>query len=259
MSTSGTVERLYVYPVKGLSPQPLRRVSLTRCRGFPHDRVFALARPDGQYRPGMQSGLSKREFYALVSDARLAGFDTHVEMDTGVLTVSVAGHDVLTVELHTTHGQNQLQAFFARVLDLPGGQSPVYAHEKGRRFTDTAVGGDDYMEWISVINLASVRDLAIRTGVEFDHLRFRANIFIDGLPPWSELDLVGTDFSIGEIPFKGMHDTPRCAATEVNPVTGQRDLPVVRMLTQTYNHHVMGIYVQAQADGLLTVGGEVIV
>ncbi|WP_434444052.1 MOSC domain-containing protein [Lentzea sp. E54] len=255
----GSVRELLVYPVKGLSAQPLDRVTLRPGHGIPDDRVFALARPDGEYRPGTRAGLPKKEFFALVSDHRLAGLGTHLDVRTEVLTARVAGHDVLKADLRTENGVADAVRFFARVLDLPPGVAPVLAREPGRRFTDANALGDGAMHWLSVINLASVRDLESRTGTTVDPLRFRANVLVDGLPPWSELDLVGQEFELGGVRVRGVRQTRRCAATEVDPATGWRDLPVVTMIRRTYGHQVMGIHVEVLTAGVVEKGGEVVV
>lgn len=167
----GWVEELFVYPVKGLSAQSLERAVLRPGKGIPDDRRFAFARPDGKYRPGTRAGLSKQEFFALVSDHRLAGLDTHLDTDTDVLTARVAGHDVLKADLSTEEGRDNTLRFFSRVLDLPTGVTPLLAREPGRRFTDAAAAGDGPMGWISLVNLASVRDLESRTGTVVDAMR----------------------------------------------------------------------------------------
>lgn len=90
------------------------------------------------------------------------------------------------------------------------------------------------MNAVSVINLESVRDLERRIGREINPLRFRANVYVyvEGLPPFSELELVnepftsGADVRLGDIPATAVLNTRRCAATEVNPETARRDLPL---------------------------------
>lgn len=248
------VDGLFVHPVKGMTPQPLDRVTLTAGRGVPHDRTIALARPGGAYAPGMRHGISKREFYVLVAEERLAALTTHLDPATGEYTVDVRGHRVLTADLGTADGVAQLREFYARVLDLPPGTEPVVARDPGRRYTDTAHASDEAMEWISVLNLASVRDLAQRTGTQVDPHRFRANVHLDGLDAWAELDLVGQEFSLGGVRVRGTSPTVRCAATEVDPATGRRDLPVPQLLSRTYGHDVMGFYVEVVDGGDLAVG-----
>jgi uncharacterized protein YcbX len=251
---SAHVESLWVYPVKGLSPQRLDAVALRTGEGFPHDRVIALARPGGAYRPGLRAAVSKREFFVLVAEERLAGLETHLEPTTGRFTVRVRDHVVLDVDLGTEEGVEAALALFARVLDLPPGVRPVHAVEPGRRFTDVAVASDALMNAVSFLNLASVRDLAERTGTVVDPLRFRANVHLDGLPAFAEAGLVGREFTVAGVRFRGVQPTARCAATEVEPGTGRRDLPVPQMLVRTYGHDLMGFYAVVVEGGELRPG-----
>ncbi|MDX3658944.1 MOSC domain-containing protein [Streptomyces sp. ID05-26A] len=259
VTNGGRVRELFVHPVKGLSAQPLDQVTLRPGEGLPHDRVLALARPDGRYHHGTRAGLSKQEFFALVSDHRLSGVDTHFDAETDVLVARVAGNEVLKADLSTDEGVAATMRFFARVLDLPAGVVPLLAREPGRRFTDATVAGDGPMNWVSVINLASVRDLESRTGATVDPVRFRANVLVDGLPAWSEVDLIGTEFDLDGVRVRAVRQTRRCAATEVGPGTGRRDLPVVRLLQQAYGHQFMGIYLEVLTAGVVRRGGEVVV
>jgi uncharacterized protein YcbX len=115
------------------------------------------------------------------------------------------------------------------------------------------------MNWISLLNLASVRDLARRAGIDrIDPRRFRANELLDGLPPWSELDLVDREFTVGGVRLRGVLRTVRCAAVEVDPGTGRRDLPVLRLLKRHRGDEVMGLYAEVLSGGVLEVGGEVV-
>jgi uncharacterized protein YcbX len=255
----GRVKGLFVHPVKGLSAQPLDRVALRPGKGIANDRMFAFARPEGRYRPGTREGLPKQEFFALVSDHRLAGLDTHLDAETEVLTARVAGHDVLKADLNTAQGRDDAVRFFTRVLDLPAGVMPLLAREPGRRFTDAAAAGDGPMDWISLVNLASVRDLESRTGAVVDPLRFRANVLVDGLPAWFESDAIGQEFGLGGVRVRAVRRTKRCVATEVDPETGRRDLPVVTMLDRTYGHRFMGIYLEVRTAGVVEKDSEFVI
>lgn len=252
------VAALYRYPIKGMSEQPLTEVALQKGQGFPFDREIALARPYGKYRPGMDHGISKSEFYVLVSEARLAGIRTSVDPETDQLSVYIREHCVLEANLSTDHGRAAVLDFYGRVLDLPEDVEPVFARDAGRKFTDTAPNSDRQMNFISLINLATVRDFAQRVGRDIDPLRFRANIYIDGMPPWQEFTLLGREFQLGDVQLRGTKPTGRCAATEVEPGTGHRDIPVPQLLTKTYGHDFMGIYVETLTEGMLRAGAELI-
>ncbi len=89
------------------------------------------------------------------------------------------------------------------------------------RFTDSPTG------YVSLINRASVQMLEDDLGVPVDPLRFRGNLLVDGLAPFAELDMVG---QVIEAPsglrLKVTKRTVRCAATNVDPSTGLRDLDI---------------------------------
>ena len=50
----------------------------------------------------------------------------------------------------------------------------------------------------------------------------------------------------------------RCAATEVDPDTGIRDLPIPQTLLQAFGHNDCGIYGEVIAGGPIAVGDYVI-
>ncbi|MDI2130853.1 MOSC domain-containing protein [Yinghuangia seranimata] len=251
---TGRISSLYVYPIKGLSPQPLPSVTLTEGHGFPHDRVLAFARPEGRYRPGITEPLPKAQFFMLAKDARLAGLRTDFDPDTGILRVRVREHLVLTCDMGDPSGVDAATAFFGRVLDRPHHGLPVLARGEGRRYTDVSVVSDAMMNAVSLINLASVRDLQERVGAPVDPLRFRANVYFDGMPAFSELDLVGKEFTVGGLRMRAVLNTRRCAATEVNPATASRDLSVPRLLVREYGHDQMGVYAEVLSGGTLRPG-----
>jgi uncharacterized protein YcbX len=280
------IAHLYRYPIKGLSPQPLNTVALRAGGGFPFDRMFALARPDGLYNETQFVPLPKRQYFMLMKDERLAGLETHLDVDCLVLTVRVSGHEVLNADLGTDEGVLQLREFYARVLDLPAGSLPVFAHQEGYNFSDSAKASRQLMNSLSFINLASVRDLERRIGRTVDPLRFRANVYLDGLEPWEErrwmdaesLDgaassngtqlpngtqfsngaqlSIGAQFSIGDVRFRVLEETTRCAATEVDPQTARRDIPLPRLLVENFGDDIIGFFAEIVTDGELSVGDE---
>lgn len=260
---SGVITDLFVYPIKGLSGQPLREVELEPGCGFPGDRAFALARPDGQYVPGQRQALPKEQFFMLAKNERLAGLRTRLAPGASQATVSVREHEVLSTDLKTSGGTAAFEQLFARVLDLPEGQRPLLAHDPPHRFTDVSVVSEKLMNAVSVINLESVRDLERRSGQQIDPRRFRANVYVDGLPPFSELTLVtepfqrGAEVRLGDISATAVLNTRRCAATEVNPATARRDLPLPRLLMEHYGHTEIGVYVSLTSGGLLRPGDRV--
>ncbi len=78
---------------------------------------------------------------------------------------------------------------------------------------------------ISIINLASVAALEEAAGAPVHPLRFRGNLHIEGWPAWHEFDLLNAVIAVGpSARLKVVKRIVRCAATEVDPDTGIRDL-----------------------------------
>ena len=67
------------------------------------------------------------------------------------------------------------------------------------------------------------------------------------------MDWIGKEFELGTAIVRGMKRTQRCAATNVNPKTAQRDLNVPKMLFENYNHSDLGIYLEVVKDGQIAV------
>jgi uncharacterized protein YcbX len=68
----------------------------------------------------------------------------------------------------------------------------------------------------------------------------RANVYVAGWPVWSELDLLGKVLAVG--PFtrlKVVKRIVRCAATNVDPQSGIRDLNVPLTLLRTYGKAIV--------------------
>jgi MOSC domain-containing protein len=48
----------------------------------------------------------------------------------------------------------------------------------------------------------------------------------------------------------------RCAATQVNPLTAERDLDIPAALQQHFGHNLMGIYAEVVGGGAIATGDE---
>jgi uncharacterized protein YcbX len=107
---------------------------------------------------------------------------------------------------------------------------------------------------LSVINLASVRELESHIGTPLHPLRFRANVYISGAPPWAEFEWIGQELRIGDATVRIPARIPRCAATAANPESGERDVNVVQALRQRYGHYDMGVYAEVVGEGRVAVG-----
>jgi len=239
------VAGLHRYPVKGLSPEALASVKLTQGQYFPGDRLFAIENGTSGFDPVAPTHQPKIKFLMLMRHESLARLTTHYHDDSRFLSIEEGGREVARGDLATKEGRLAIEAFFRRYM--PGelrGPPKVLSAPEGFRFTDSRSG------YVSLINLASVADLEDRIGAAVDPLRFRGNIHLAGLPPWAEFDLVGKSLvAPSGARLKVTKRIERCAATNVDPATGFRDLQIPRTLMNCYQHVDCGVYAEVEGSG----------
>ncbi|MBK1670232.1 MOSC domain-containing protein [Rhodovibrio sodomensis] len=253
MSTTGKIARLCRYPVKGLSADPLDRVTLEAGRQIPHDRRFAIARPTTPIDTADPQWMKKTHFHSLMRDERLAQLEARYDAETTRLTLHRKGRQVTQAVLSDPMGRMMLGQFFAAFLSAEAGGTPKVVDAGAR------VLSDQPEPVISIINLASLRDLERVVGRTVDPRRFRANLYLEGLPPWVERAWPGQRLRAGDAVLAVREEIDRCAATEVNPDTGERDMKVVKALQRGFGDINCGVFATVETGGEIAVGDTVTV
>jgi uncharacterized protein YcbX len=151
-------------------------------------------------------------------------------------------------------GRRRVAEFLADFLgDVDGplrlAEAPGHAFADARRKPNATTD-----KYVSLINRASIAALEADMGVAVDPLRFRANVYFEGTPAWSELDWIGSEIALGAARLRVVSPITRCAATQVNPVTAERDLDIVAALKRAFGHTYMGIYAEVVTAGEIAVG-----
>lgn len=246
-----TVTALYRYAVKGLSPEARDRVTLEPGGTMPFDRAYAIENGPGRFDPDDPRHLPKITFLMLMRDERLATLVTTFDDATETLTVSRAGKQVARGQLTTPLGRKMIEQFFAAYMQAELRGPPKVVSAPGHSFSDVAI------KCLHVVNLASVRDLERVVGRPVDPLRFRANVYVDGIEPWAELGWVGRELTLGSVRTSIVDRTVRCDATNVDPQTGARDMGLPTLIRRTWEHGDLGIYAKIIGGGELAVGDMV--
>jgi uncharacterized protein YcbX len=239
------IAALYRYPVKGLSPERLAAAKLERGRYFPGDRLFAIENGPAGFDPEQPAHQPKIKFLMLMRNECLARLTTRYHDDSSFLVIEEGGHTVARGDLSTREGRLAIETFFRRFMphELRGPPKVLCAPD-GFRFTDSRSG------YVSLINLASVAELENQVDAPVDPLRFRGNIHLDGLAPWAEFDLVGKVLTTSSgVRLKVTKRIERCAATNVDPATGMRDLEIPKSLMMAYGHFDCGVYAEILTGG----------
>jgi uncharacterized protein YcbX len=235
--------------VKGFTPEPLPFVDLEPEVGFPFDRLWAVENGPSGFDAAAPAFIPKQMFTVLASLPDVAKVRTRLHDATGTLEAQAPGAAPFLGRLDEPAGRAAFAAWLAEVLGeaAPGPLKVVRAPGEWR-FTDNP------RAQVSIINLASVADLARRMGVALDPLRFRANLYVEGWPAWAENDWVGRRLMLGWATAEVFKPIVRCIATHVDPKTGVRDADVTRGLFENYGHVLCGIYVRMATAGRISLG-----
>jgi len=243
---------LYRYPVKGLTPEPLERTSLVAGETLPCDRAWAIQNGPGRFDPSQPRHLPKINFLMLMRDERLATLRSNFEEATETLTILRDGKQVVRGKLTTPLGRQLIEQFVAAYMKAELRGPPKIVHAEGHSFSDVAA------KCVHIVNLASVRELERTLGRPVDPLRFRANLYLDGLAPWAEFGWIDREIGLGNSTLGVFARTTRCEATNVDPARGVRDMALPAHLQRTWGHGDFGIYAKVIVGGEVAVGSPVL-
>ncbi|MFC4508088.1 MULTISPECIES: MOSC domain-containing protein [Streptomyces] len=244
------------YPVKGLGGESLDEAFLGS-DGLRFDRLLGLAN-DVIPLESFGSWTSYEAFHALDARPDLGGYSARV---SSVAAGAPAGAEGAEVVLTARDGEELRVGLRedGRLDDdeFVGSRIQDWFGSAGRTARLVSSGSHlwDFADApISIINLATVRDIARVARTPLDPRRFRANLYVDGLPPWAEFGLLGTRLRIGEVDLDVLRPVERCRATAVDPDTGGTEVNVPGILAGHFGHLHCGVYAQVRTPGSIKVG-----
>ena len=249
MTTIATINR---YPVKGMGPDPLDSADLTAGQGIPFDRHWAIVHAASTVDPAAPVWAKKSNFLCLARDEKLAQLSIAFDEETKTLTIFRKGKQISKGRLDDHVGQSILQSFLSSFMPSgPRGTPRITEAPEGVAFTDTQTAH------LSLINLASVKDIERVTREPVNPLRFRGNLYLDGLDAWKEFDWVGKHVRIGDVELEIFEKIDRCAATNVNPDTGDIDMNIPLSLRRGFGHIDCGVAAHVVKGGTIKRGDTV--
>jgi uncharacterized protein YcbX len=256
-----SVAALYRYPVKSLNPESVVSLRIQEDGRIAGDRVLGFRfadtpEPDDEW---------SRKFgmLALVNTPSLARLRVKYDDDAQRLRIELEGR-VLADERLDVEGRRRLcEAMAAYALQSPEGalaghpeHLPLRLIGDGRtpRYHDRPPG------YVTLHGRGSLRALADAfADPGFSEVRFRSNVALEGIEAWEEQTWVGRELSIGAVRFRAHAPVVRCLATHANPLTGERDRPVLTTLTRSFGQEepTFAIALVPLGPGEVRVGDEV--
>lgn len=241
---TATLAAIWRHPIKGHGRERLASVLLTAGTTLPWDRTWAVLR-EGANDPAGE-WVRCNSFTRGASAPQLMAITTQFDDATGRITLYHPDRSPLTFD---PDGDCSAFLDWVRPLMPEGRAAPVGLTRAGKHgLTDSPFPS------ISICNLASRRALSDKVGQPLSEDRFRANLWLDGLAPWEEFDLVGRILKIGDVQLDVRERITRCRATEANPETGIRDVDTLQALDQGWGHKNFGVYATVRRGGTVQVG-----
>jgi len=251
VSAVPAIASLLHYPIKGMGGIELPRVTLKAGEGMPLDRAYAIENGGKRFDAQNPKWLPKANFLQLMQHERLASLALTFDEASHTLTLFRDAKQIAKGDLQTKLGRQMIEQFLAAYMkaDLRG--PPRIVSAPGHSFTDIAEKA------LHLVNLESVRNLSRTAGIDLDPLRFRANVYFEGMPAFEERHWCGKTVACGGTTLKVFDETGRCEATSVDPKTARRGLSVPATLERTWGHTKLGLYAKVISGGEVEAGSAI--
>ncbi|EMA44712.1 MOSC domain-containing protein [Halococcus saccharolyticus] len=198
--------RIAVFPIKSLDPVACDTARIVENGGLEHDREYAMVDADDRYINGKRTPKVHR--IRSTFDPGFSAVTLHRE--------DVGGAERFDLETDRESAESWLSSQFDPPVQL-------------KRETAGGFPDDTTLSGPTLISTGTLREVASwfpDIGVEELRLRLRANLEIDGVPPfWEDRLFADHDhlvaFEIGDVLFEGINPCQRCVVPTRDPHTGE--------------------------------------
>ena len=236
-----SIAHIFRHPIKAIGLEEVTSVQLEPGKTMPWDRVWGVAHEAAKITPDDGEWARCMNFVRGASSPALMAVRVRVNTDS-TLTLSHPEQPDLTLDPET---QGSALVDWVRPICNPGRAQPSFVYRADIGITDSKFPS------ISILGLPSLRALGERLGTQLSPLRFRGNLWLDGLEPWQEFDWIGKSLRIGTVELEIRERITRCSATTANPDTGKIDADTLGALETHWNHQNFGVY------GVITKAGTI--
>jgi uncharacterized protein len=235
--------QIWRHPIKGIGAERLDHVGLKVDRPLPIDRAWAVLEEGGEAGEGWRAC---RNFLRGAKGPSLMAVRARVEGET----IHLSHPDLPDLAIDPEEDGAAAALFTWLKPIYPADRRPA----AGLVRAPLMGMSDAPFASVAVLNESSLRALSQKLGQSLDPRRFRGNLWLDGLAPWEEFDLVGKRLRIGEAELEVVEPIGRCRATEANPETGRSDAATLAALEDGWGHTQFGVYAMVRRGGRVAVG-----
>ena len=241
------ISHLFRHPIKGHGVEAVRETRFAPGETMPWDRVWAIAHEAARVTPGATGWVPCANFARGARTPDLMAIRSSLDEATGALTLTHPRMPALRVDPDRPEDAARLVAW-ARELADPGRALPAFVVRPDRGMTDSAFPS------VAILSRATLAQIEARAGAELAPERFRGNVWLDGLAPWAEFELIGRELRLGGATLLVRERITRCRATSANPETGRVDVDTLALLEAGWGHRDFGVYAEVVAGGRVAVG-----
>ncbi|WP_299784477.1 MOSC N-terminal beta barrel domain-containing protein [uncultured Marivita sp.] len=243
---TATVTEIWRHPIKSHGREALMSVTLEPGKAMPLDRLWAVAHERSKVDGSAWAPCGN--FCRVAKLPSLMAISARHDPASGRITLHHPDQDALTFDPET---ESDLFITWAKALAPDDALQPTrLVKGQAQAFTDS-----DFPS-VTLCNHASHRAVEQRVGRPLSHLRWRGNIWIDGLAPWEEFDWDDREIRIGDAVLRVRERTDRCKSTHSNPDTGLRDADVLGALA-SWGHQDFSVRAEVIQGGEIKAGDEV--
>ena len=214
-----TLQASTATPSRASPPSRWSAPGLAAGETLPFDRAWAIENGPGRFDPAQPRHLPKINFLMLMRDERLATLRTKFDDAT-----RDADHPARRQAGGPRPADDPARAAAHRAVHrrLHEGRAARAPQDRARaRATASPTSRPSACTSSTSPACAS---WSARLGRPVDPLRFRANLYLEGVAPWAEFGWIGKEIGVGESRLAVFARTTRCEATNVDPARGVRDM-----------------------------------
>ena len=254
MTTIGTIESLWRYPIKSMSGEAMTEAFMG-FSGFYGDRCFAFKNSSARKGfPYLNAVVQQKmlRFRPQFRYAERAAKPPHLleamSIAPGVTPANADPNDLI-LDVVTPSGA-VVAVDDPALIEMLGeglrGENDLSLVRSDRALTDCRP--------VSLISLQTVRQIEEELSIPIDKRRFRANVYLDLASDsgFAEDELVGHKLRIGSsAEIMVLERDPRCKMISLDPDTGEHNPEILRKVAQSHAA-CAGVYCAVLVEGILT-------
>jgi uncharacterized protein len=259
VTTIGTVESLWRYPVKSMSGEVMAEMFMG-FSGIYGDRCYAFKNSSARKGfPYLSSTVQEQmlryhpQFRYPERAAKPPNLNEATSISPGVTFANAEPNDLM-IDVVTPSGKVVAvddPALLEMLVEGLRGENHLTLVRSDRALTDCRP--------VSLISLQTIRQVEAEVGIPLDNRRFRANIYFDleSGNGFGEDELIGRRLRIGSNAIiMVLERDPRCKTISLDPDTAEHNPEILRKVVQAHDNYA-GVYCAVLVEGILTKGDSI--